>query len=86
MVDVGSYLVNRRFANAPRKRNLWPHGWDEDDISGEKPRVLRLVAIEQQVVKVEIGDGLVVALQQDVTHGALGAGAPGGKERVDEGA
>ncbi len=59
---------------------------DVDHVAGQELGVLRFVAREQEVVQVQVGDDLAVALELDRAHRAGGGGAAGGEDRVHQGA
>ncbi len=57
---------------------------DEDDVTWLKTDVFALVAVEQEVVQIEVGDGLAAALNLDVAQTALGKWPPGSEEGVEQ--
>jgi hypothetical protein len=65
-------LVDARLFDAPEDGDLRAHCRDVDDIAIEELDIVRLIAIAQEVVNVELGYDLVVATEFDVAHGACG--------------
>jgi hypothetical protein len=70
----------------PETATWGPAGGMKMTSPGSSADVAGLVAVEQEVVEIEVGDGDAVALDLDVAQAALGGGAAGGEEGVEQGA
>ena len=64
--------------------HLRPTGRNIYHVSGKQGGVLGHVAQYQQVVEIEVGDGLPIAPELNVAEGALNGRAAGGKQRGDQ--
>ena len=68
----------------PRTATWGPTSGMKIDIAGFKPNVLALVAVQQQVVEIEVSDGLAAALDLDVAQAALGKRAAGSEQGIQQ--
>ena len=60
-------------------------GGDHDDVAGLQGGVFGFVALGNEVIQIEGGDGFAAALELDGAHAAVHAGATAGKHGVDQG-
>ena len=77
-------LVDRRAAHFAGDRGGDADGRDEDHVARQQPRVVAGVAIQQQVVQVELLDDLSAALELDVTQRPDGRDAAARKQGVGD--
>ena len=78
------HLVDGRHLDLSAERYLGTDGWDEDDVAGQQVDVLRLVAVDKQIVEVEGGERLVLTPQFDGAHGADLGRTAGSEDRIDQ--
>ena len=71
-------------STAPVSATRGPAGWNTTHVAGGKLQVLRLVALAQELVDVELGDRLAVAPQRDVAHRAVRARAARRDQRREQ--
>ena len=83
---VALELEDRRLVDAAGDGGERADGREVDDVARQQGDVLGLVAGEEKVVEVELGDDAVAALELDAAHRARGRGAAGGEDRVHQGA
>src|SRR5260370_27758682 len=69
-------------ADTAGKRYLGSSGRNEDSVARFEPNVFRPVAMQHQVVKVELHRGLGIPSHLNFAQRTLNARAAGGKERV----
>ena len=77
-------LVDRRRVDRAGDGDARPGRLEDDDVAGGELHVLRLVALDQELVDVELGDDLAVAAQQDLAHRARRARAARGDDRREQ--
>ena len=63
---------------------MCPHGRDENHITGQQGGIFGHVAEYQQIVQIEMGNGLPITPQLNVAEGALDRGTAGGKQSGDQ--
>ncbi len=61
-------FIDRRRVDRAMHRDPRPGRMEHDDVAGGQLHVLRLVALNQKLVDVELGDDLPVASQSDLAH------------------
>ena len=66
--------------------DLRAHRRNIDHIAGKQGRILGHIAKNQQIVQIEMGDGLAISPELDVAQGALNGWSAGGKQSGDKGA
>ena len=74
-------LVDRRRVDRAGEGDPRPGRLEDDHVAGDQLDVLRLVALAEELVDVELGDDLVVAAQQHLAHRPRRARATGGDDR-----
>ena len=84
-VGIRKNLVDGRVVDASRKRNLGAHRRDENNVSGRKRHILGLIAMQQQIVQIEMNDRLARPLQFNVAQAALRQRSPRGEQRIQQG-
>ena len=87
VLQVGSWLefVNGGVVGGTGQGHTGADRWDHDDVARLQRDVFGLVPVGNEVVQVERGDGLAVALELDGAHAAVDTGAATGKHGVDQG-
>jgi hypothetical protein len=75
-------LVDAGVVHAAGDGGLRSHGRDEDDVARHENHDLRLIAMQQQVVQVEVNVGPAGVLDLNIPHTALRQRAARGEERV----
>ena len=83
---AGFKFVDGGLIKGPSDGNARAHGRDHDDVTRHQRQVTGFVATRNEVVQVKGAHCLASALELDVAHGAIGAGAAAGEERIDQGA
>ena len=87
VLQVGAWLefVNGGVVSGTGQGHTGANRWDHDDVAGLQSHVFGFVTADNEVVQVERGDGLTVALEFDGAHAAVDTGAATGKHGVDQG-
>src|ERR1700679_3662504 len=79
-------LEDGRRSDASQDRNLGTDVGDEDHVAWFEADIFGFVAVQQQVVQVEVGDCLAAALDLYVAQAALWDRAAGRKESIEKSA
>ena len=78
-------FINGTEINRASQRNARASWGDHDDVAWLQCGIFRFIALTDEIVQIQRGNGFATAFELDASHAAVGSGAAACKDSIDQG-